>query len=431
MLYRKNQSIPRPAMNNINNIPNITQKKLDLLDIPINVLAFLYIEAVFILVAWEGLSRFCLGLAFMLAIVVAIQTLSKGGRLPALIFLPWLFFAFCVLSMMWATDLDAAFQSVGSTFSSILGGTAIWQARNLGLSWKTIAWAVIVGSFILIASARAEVAVSGIEGRAAGMVLNPNVFAMYLSFSAFLIWTAPQKMPKWMHLLGVFFLFYGIAYSGSRKSLLVLAVAVFGAIVWALFRIKKPSTWVMLASGVILSILLLGYIQSHNVNVEEQLTSFSSVSRMMRFFTGKQSGEETIRMDLILEAIDVWQRSPLIGWGPDQYALISKTGYYAHSNYFEILADFGLIGFFLFYLLHALLLVQGLHYGIRKRSPTHRRVLILLFLILILDVAQVSFTSKYSWIFLGLTASMVTAPCTLTQKVQAPLTRWNRLSPAR
>jgi O-antigen ligase len=419
-------------MNNINNIPNITQQKLDLLDIPINVLAFLYIDAVFILIAWEGLSRLCLVLAFMLAIVVAIQTLSKGGRFPpALIFLPWLFFAFCALSMMWATDSDEAFQNVGQTFSGILGGTAIWQARNIGLSWKTIAWAVIVGSLIFIVSARGEVAVSGIEGRAAGLSENANVFAMYLSFSAFLIWTAPQKMPKWMHLLGVFFLFYGIAYSGSRKSLLVLAVAVFGAIVWALFRIKKPSTWAMLASGVILSILLLGYIQSHNINVEEKITSFSSVKRMMRYFTGKQGTEETVRENMILEAIDVWQRSPLIGWGPGQYAVISNIGTYAHSNYFEILADFGLIGFFLFYLLHALLLAQALHYGIRKRRPTHRRVLILLLLILVLDVAQVSFTSKGSWIFLGLTASMVTAPCALTQKVQAPLTRWNRLSALR
>jgi O-antigen ligase len=121
----------------------------------------------------------------------------------------------------------------------------------------------------------------------------------------------------------------------------------------------------------------------------------------------------------------------LIGWGPGQYAVISNIGTYAHSNYFEILADFGLIGFFLFYLLHALLLAQALHYGIRKRRPTHRRVLILLLLILVLDVAQVSFTSKGSWIFLGLTASMVTAPCALTQKVQAPLTRWNRLSALR
>jgi len=401
------------------NTVNMAPSRLGVFEILVNVLAFLYVEAVLILIAWEGLSRSCLVLAWMLMAVVVMQTLANGSRFPVAFFLPWLFFFYAVMSIFWSVDSDMAYQAVGQTLTATLGGTAIWQARNQGLSWKTIAWAAIIGCFVLIASSRGEVAAFGLAGRAAGLARNANLFAIYLAFTAFIIWTSPQKMPWWAHFLGVMFLSYGIVFSGSRKSLLILAVAVAGAIVWAVFRIRKPSTWAMLAAGTVFSIILFAYINTRQVNVEEKLSSLTSVKRMTRLFSGQYSGEETSRQNLILEAINVWQKNPIIGTGAAQFEVVSPEKAYAHSNYFEILADYGLLGFGLFYTLHAYLLVKSSHYGIVKRSPPHRRAMILLFLILLLDVTMVSYQGKLSWILLGLTASLVTAR--RGQTVSSPL----------
>lgn len=409
------------------NAAAIAQPKSDPFLILINTFAFLYVCASFILIGWIGLSRACLALAVMLAIVVVLKTLMSGGRFPKLFFLPWLFVIFSAMSIMWSKDIYIAYEGVGQTCSVILAGTAIWQGRNQGLSWKTVVWGEIIGSVALILSTRGEVAIGGLEGRAAGWVGNSNLFALSLSYAAFVIWCSPQKLPMWMHAMAGFFAFYSFAFSGSRKTLLVLGVAAFAVVAWGISRIRKPSTWAMLAGGVILCILLLGYIQAHSIDVMESLNSISSVKRMMRFFTGSKDVQEHIRQDMIWEALELWKQSPIIGHGSSQFSVVSSYEGYSHNNYSEILANYGLVGFILYYSFHGILLSKSFYYGILKRSPPHRRVIVLIMLVLLLDVGTVSYYGKCAWILLGMAASLTTAEKSQDIRVAIPVTRFRTM----
>jgi O-antigen ligase len=119
--------------------------------------------------------------------------------------------------------------------------------------------------------------------------------------------------------------------------------------------------------------------------------------------------EETLRIDLFTEAIELWKKNPILGNGAAQMGVFNENGSYAHDNYAEILADFGLVGFILYYSLHLSLLVKALRRGIRNISPIHARAVVFLFAILLLDIGLVSYSQKISWILLGMTASLLTA----------------------
>jgi O-antigen ligase len=403
------------------NAAAVAQPKFNFLQVLVNCLAFLYATVAFVLVSVEGLSRTCLIVSMTLTLAVIIQNMQCKARFPTIFFLPWLFLFFNVLSIGWASDTGIALGSVASTFSAILGGSAIWQARNQGLSWKIVVWGVIAGSIVLIASARQQLAMEGPAVRASGLSGNANLFALLLSYAAFIIWCNPEKMSKWMNVLvyplSVFFVYYSFTYSGSRKTLIVIAVGAIAFIVWSLFRIHKPSTWALLALVAFLFCGALVYIQMHDIDVMERVSSITTVDRMIRSLTGRDRGET--RGELIFEALDLWEKSPFIGHGAGQSMVLSYQETYAHNNYAEILANFGMVGFLLYYSLHGVLFAKSFYNGIFNRSPPHRRVLVLLLLILLLDMAFVSYIEKGAWILLGMTASLVTAE--KTNIVRSPL----------
>lgn len=57
--------------------------------------------------------------------------------------------------------------------------------------------------------------------------------------------------------------------------------------------------------------------------------------------------------NLMLRGIKMFFERPLLGWGVggfQQYSLINHGAYvYAHSNYVELLADFGIVGLLIYY----------------------------------------------------------------------------------
>jgi len=175
----------------------------------------------------------------------------------------------------------------------------------------------------------------------AGLAGNANVFAMSLSYTAFMIWCAPKKMPMWMHLLGILLVFYGFYYSGSRKTLVVMAVGLIGLIFWALFRWKKVSTWAILTGCLVLSVFAVMYIQVRHIDVMEKLTNVVTVKRLTQLFSGKQSDDQESRMGMIEEGIQLWKMSPVVGLGASQYEVYSSWASYSHNNYTELLATMG------------------------------------------------------------------------------------------
>lgn len=70
------------------------------------------------------------------------------------------------------------------------------------------------------------------------------------------------------------------------------------------------------------------------------------------------------REDLIATAWELFRQRPIIGNGYGAVAKVSPYGYYSHNNMMELLACYGLVGFFLFYYRHikSILLIRRKNY---------------------------------------------------------------------
>lgn len=87
-----------------------------------------------------------------------------------------------------------------------------------------------------------------------------------------------------------------------------------------------------------------------------------------------------------------------------------QTAFYAHNNFVEILVNFGIVGFLLFYWLYAVIILVGL----RKMSsmvPTQAMLLALLVTLLLMEYGQVDYYNRF---FMAFVAIAWVAVCTRT-----------------
>jgi O-antigen ligase len=372
----------------------------------VNAIAVVYVLSVYLLVTVDMFSRVSIVMAALLMAAVFAYGLSVG-RLAAsrLMVFPVLFCALNVLSLLWAPNIAVAFDSAGQTCSAVLGGMAIWLALDNGLSWKTFVWATVLGAMVLTISSGGEVAESGIGGRAAGLTQNANGLSMYLFFTAFIIWFAPVKLPKWLHLLAWAFAAYAVLFTGSRKSLAMLVAAVLLATIRYAPKLRYLKTWLVLVFGVcpIVVVLSIVIMNTRKLDVAESIESTQSVSRLMSLL----GGQHNVRYEMADDAIALWRNSPLIGNGAGQFSALSVYGAFSHNNYTELLANFGLVGLFLYYILHLALIARVVPGAVRGH-PEHQAALLLLLLIFVLDMGMVPFSNKECWILLAAIANLAT-----------------------
>lgn len=219
----------------------------------------------------------------------------------------------------------------------IFKGEVRWLMIALLLNALVLAFA---GKFL-----SADLVFSGKIERYSSITNNANglAFQLLLGVIATLFFYHKEKfIYKILVAIGVGVLMYYIAISGSRKSsaafLLVIAAWVFFS-----FRTKK-----MLQLAVTLFLLLLAG-GSYLYAILEDTAVFQRVS-----YLEDDTSATDIRKILYREAFGLFQSYPFFGVGLANFQEYSVSGLYAHSNYMELLADTGLIGFLLFYSIYFL-----------------------------------------------------------------------------
>lgn len=114
-------------------------------------------------------------------------------------------------------------------------------------------------------------------------------------------------------------------------------------------------------------------------------------------------------------AMDMFRMRPLTGFGidgfhcyladhPYTYTTFAVRAVYSHCNYTELLADFGILGFIFYYILHFNILKRILKFY--KENNYFRLTLIIILATLVLDYGGISFQSNfamymYTILFLG------------------------------
>ncbi|GAA4707888.1 O-antigen ligase family protein [Brevibacillus fulvus] len=362
----------------------------------LSVLVFLYVCSALLFSETPVFSRSSIVLCGIMIVYLLACSRQRGGLpLSRWMLLPYLFFLYALASVLWATDIQSALLYLISLFSSITGALVVWIALMSGASWQAVLGSCFWSGLVIMLSTIPEMsqATEG-EMRLAGILENPNGMAIQLTAAAFLLLTAECRKKVYMGAATVFVLFATL-FSGSMKMiifwgvfLLYLAVKLH---VWARVSYLRY-TWLT----VVYLLLLLLPIAIGSF-MTEQLESLTVTQRFADFLAGENTSSAT-RFSMAEEALSLWSMHPLIGNGIDQVRVLGSFGTYSHNNFTELLANFGLWGTILYYVLYFVLIAGCL----RGSLHNQRKLLVLVITAnsLLWDIGLVSYAEKSTWLLL-------------------------------
>jgi len=225
----------------------------------------------------------------------------------------------------------------------------------------------------------------GEVGRIGGFYVNPNHLAAFLSITLFLSagWLCFGRggaaLKLWLGFM-IVGMAVGMSLTVSRGALLGLAGGglVFAAIaLWLVWQMQRHFFWSLLGGGLVASILAGGVLWKVN---EEYL----------RQRVGEHTATDDIRFVIWESALRQYQQAPIVGAGArmfyhggikyrsEKLSTWSPEPVFAHSEYLQLLADYGWLGVVLvtpFILLHVLNGLRFLRWFVHEKFMLTGKVL--------------------------------------------------------
>lgn len=234
-----------------------------------------------------------------------------------------------------------------------------------------------------------------------------NTFGMYASLTFALCLYLARIKGKWLHYVLMLLPLILIVASSSRKALLLG----FCAILYFFAAQKLQKSF---AKG----ILIIGVIAG-GVLLILQLPAFEQIwMRLQIFFEttvqGSTSSDESteIRFRLIDVGLQFFKDHPIFGYGTNSFRYIAGTYFSmseisAHNNYVDILVNFGLIGFSVYYY-PSLFLLWNAFKGILREIPVfYFGMFFVLVSFVLLDMSYVSYHFIIPYVFFTLFARVI------------------------
>ena len=230
-----------------------------------------------------------------------------------------------------------------------------------------------------------------------------NVMGMYAGMTSILcVYYALIKNKKYLYLVTIL-PFLTCLSSGSRTG---LAVCVFGIVLLVMLkngtRKLYKGIFVALLVGIALySLLQLPIFDEATKRVDTLLNVFSN--------DGKVDSSTIARLFMIDFGIEKFQQNPIFGYGADSSRILLApvfTKTYLHNNFVELLVDYGLVGFLLYYSLYMVIFLKIVP-GLKANNSEAIIITILLFMQLISDYGSVTYYRKTTYILL--TAGFIVA----------------------
>ena len=186
-----------------------------------------------------------------------------------------------------------------------------------------------------------------------------------------------------------------ILLTGSKKALIILLFDLF-LFLW--YRRKNAIPWVI---AVCLTVVVIYVI--FKIPYFYNIIGFR-VENMFRTMFGEQdrryqSYSTEIREYMIQEGVRIFSKKPIFGGGYNYFYSMTISGFdYSHCNYVELLCTMGIFGTVIYYSRHAMTFTK-----LVKSKPNQQMqdlyvlTLMMITLILVLDVAAVTFTAQIVW----------------------------------
>ncbi len=228
---------------------------------------------------------------------------------------------------------------------------------------------------------------------------NRNVIAIILGLGALCMLHLGFSHSKIWFLLMAVDVALGL-FTGSRKLILTVLT---GTVLYLFLQNKyvRKKTGDKKNSLIVLVLLLLIGFMLYACFAIPMLYNIigSRIEGLFETLSGDGNGEASAaaRSEMATQAIEMFWKKPILGWGIEGFATNSDFGVYSHNNYTETLVSFGLVGFVFLYFYKIKLLIT--HFRLIKYEKNTNQSLnyiiffVLMFVSLILDFAAISMNS--------------------------------------
>lgn len=345
--------------------------------------------------------------------ILIISVINDGGRLFVRIdAYQWMFAAFMLFTLftsLWAIRSTDSIVMARTLFRILVCFTFLYwyyvKQDNISSLLSALKWGgyfiayysiVFYGfdfllSSTLSASMRLENEFANVNS--IGMAVAMSLFLQVCewAYGRFRLWTLIPFIPTVIV----------VAASQSRKAMVFCIVGVFIVFIIKNIGKKKVLNLLKLVIGILLIIAI--------IYVLAKLSIFTGISE--RFETlynsltgeGKADSSSIIRSSMNKLGIEWWKKYPIAGIGMSNTHIIAAQELnfdaYLHNNYVELLCGGGVIGFLLYYAMHAYLAFSLLKY--RKVDEKYFAICFSwLIIMLIMDYGRVSYSSKMQWFYL-------------------------------
>ena len=264
---------------------------------------------------------------------------------------------FAAISTFWSIDPDSTIEMskrMFMIFASLLIIYNILKKYNFSSAlFYALFLAVFTNFFIFIGIISVSYETYfPLTDRFIGTTENPNITAsiMFLSIFATVIFLMKEK-NRYLIILGylnVIVSYYMILMTISRTALVVSLGLIFVLIIKTLWDPKSRGYF--LWSSLLVLILAIFFI-----DINTFIKQINFALERIGFIFASLSGEgaehsANERVDLIVGALHTFMNNPIFGTGMDTVKYY--MGVYAHNTYAELLANSGLVGTTLYYLIH-------------------------------------------------------------------------------
>lgn len=278
-------------------------------------------------------------------------------------------------------------------------------------SLAPVMFAFLIGGLIAAGSSffSGEFQLAGqmdMQVRAAGLLRNANSFSYHLLFAIIAVFYFKESYPirRYWPAYAAILAIAAVAtvYSGSRKGF--LGMLAFAGL-WYLYSRRKSIFEMRLTILVPLLLLAPLYYGIEYVMSETLLGK--------RFDDVAHHGEKNLRVQLYREGLQMIEEHPIVGVGLNNFAVLSSSGLFSHSDYLEVAANTGLIGFMLYFSIYVCLW-RRLSRLRKLADDDHLKNLTgvlkaAVITILLLAFGRVNVASKLTWLFLAAVIGYVSA----------------------
>lgn len=231
-----------------------------------------------------------------------------------------------------------------------------------------------------------------------GDINQENAFGLYNSITYTLGIYYGFKKNK-LYFLVSFIPFILTISSGSRKSLLVLIA---GTVFLIILMQKSKNMLKPLFTIGIISVILYFIISSGIFG-----DAFLRMEGLFSFLAGDEANIDSstlTRSQMIEFGWNMFKKRPFTGYGLNQYNTLYMENFGtlrpSHNNYIQMLVDYGIIGFSIFYGMYFFLIKNLVKY---LKTNTIAKILFILYVIcLINDMTTNTILNKFTYIYLSL-----------------------------